>query len=143
MLTDHSSLTPAIHFLGLSGMHLFRLETANTCSYSLKTGNQSRCLPDGTSKHACNAQGRDKGFRVCKTKMDHTAKQLCPQSWPSAFRKFLEVSQALRYEEEPYYEACMRLFRPLLGSSVPKELTGTIASPVPVKVASSCLTACA
>ena len=74
--------------------------------------------------------------------MDHTAKQLCPQSWPSAFRKFLEVSQALRYEEEPYYEACMRLFRPLLGSSVPRELAGVDASSVPAKVAFSCLTAC-
>ncbi|CAK0753731.1 hypothetical protein CVIRNUC_002242 [Coccomyxa viridis] len=79
-------------------------------------------------------EGRDKGFRVCKTKMDHTAKQLCPQSWPSAFRRFLEVSQALRYEEEPYYAACMRLFVPLLGSHVPREITGADASPVPAKI---------
>ena len=108
-----------------------------------RQGNQSTCLsdPNFTGQHR-NAQGRDKGFRVCKTKMDHTAKQLCPQSWPSAFRRFLEVSQALRYEEEPYYAACMRLFVPLLGSHVPREITGADASPVPAKVASSCLTAC-
>ena len=113
------------------------------CSKSLKTGNQSTCLPDSkfTGKHSQHAQGRDKGFRVCKTKMDHTAKQLCPQSWPSAFRRFLEVSQALWYEEEPQYEACIRLFSPLVGSSAPIELTGADFSPLHAKVASSCLLA--
>ena len=77
---------------------------------------------------------------MCKTKMDHTAKQLCPQSWPSAFRRFLEVSQALRYEEEPYYQGCIRLFVPLTGSTVPRELTGADAPPVPAKVSPSCPT---
>lgn len=81
-----------------------------------------------TEKLSCNEQGPDKGFKVCKTKMNVTAKQLCSKSWPSAFRKFLEVCQALKFEEEPQYDACIELFKPLISAAAPIELHAGRAS---------------
>jgi len=84
-------------------------------------------------------QGPDKGFRVCKTKMDVTAKQLCSSSWPSAFRKFLEVCQALKFEEEPQYDACIGLFRPLITASAPIDLQRVPVASMPSKVCKASL----
>ncbi len=68
------------------------------------------------------AQGADKGFKVCKRKMEWTAKQLCSNIEPSAFRKFLEVCQALKFEETPQYDACIALFTPLISAKPPVDL---------------------
>ena len=82
----------------------------------------------------CIVQGSNKGFKVCKKKMNLTAKQLCSSEWPSAFRKFLEVCQALKYHEDPQYSACIELFRPLIGASAPIDVQCGLISPVPAKV---------
>ncbi len=92
----------------------------------------SLCMVHDSS--CCNEQGPNKGFRVCKTKMDVTAKQLCSGDWPSAFRKFLEVCQALKYAEEPQYKACIDLFRPLIGASAPIDVQCAPVTPIPMKV---------
>lgn len=82
-----------------------------------------------------HAQGSDKGFKVCKRKMEVTAKQLCSDIQPSAFRKFLEVCQALKFEETPQYDACIALFTPLISAKPPVDLQNiSLPASVPGKV---------
>ena len=75
---------------------------------------------------------------MCKTKMDVAAKQLCSSEWPSAFRKFLEVCQALKYEETPRYDACIELFRPLVSASAPIDIQRSPVYTMPAKVCQPC-----
>jgi hypothetical protein len=69
------------------------------------------------------AQGEDKGYQVCKKKMDMSADKLCQSQWPPAFSRFLDSVLALKYDEEPMYEAYMALFRPLTGDGASRPLT--------------------
>ncbi|BDA46424.1 probable casein kinase I isoform delta at N-terminal half [Coccomyxa sp. Obi] len=68
-------------------------------------------------------QGDDKGYQVCKKKMDTNAEMLCLKGWPSAFRVFMEAVLGLKYDEEPKYDAYMALFRPLTGHGASRPLT--------------------
>jgi hypothetical protein len=60
------------------------------------------------------AQGDNKGYLVCKKKMATSAEMLCRYT-PPAFRSFTEGVVNQRFDEEPRYEAYMRLFEPLCG----------------------------
>lgn len=60
---------------------------------------------------------------MCKKKMDTSAETLCGSAWPPAFSRFLESVLALKYDEEPMYDAYMALFRPLTGNSASRPLT--------------------
>lgn len=89
---------------------------------------------------ACDVQGEDKGYQVCKKKMDTNAEMLCLKGWPSAFRVFMEAVLALKYDEEPKYDAYMALFRPLTGHGASRPLTiFPVEEPPPKKVRGSCL----
>eukprot|EP00197_Chlamydomonas_leiostraca_P009732 CAMPEP_0202867016 /NCGR_PEP_ID=MMETSP1391-20130828/8482_1 /ASSEMBLY_ACC=CAM_ASM_000867 /TAXON_ID=1034604 /ORGANISM="Chlamydomonas leiostraca, Strain SAG 11-49" /LENGTH=691 /DNA_ID=CAMNT_0049547011 /DNA_START=185 /DNA_END=2258 /DNA_ORIENTATION=+ len=62
-------------------------------------------------------QGDNKGYLVCKKKMATSAEMLCRYT-PPAFRQFTESVVNLKFDEEPKYEAYMRLFEPLCGPPV-------------------------
>ena len=47
--------------------------------------------------------------------MGTSAKSLC-ERLPPPFRAFTEAVLALKFDEEPKYEACIALFEPLLGA---------------------------
>lgn len=79
------------------------------------------------------AQGDDKGYQVCKKKMDTSAEKLCEPEWPDAFSRFLESVLALKYDEEPKYEAYMALFRPLTGEAASRPITISPAADTPPK----------
>lgn len=59
-------------------------------------------------------QGDNKGYLVCKKKMATSAEMLCRYT-PPAFRQFTEAVVNLKFDEEPKYEALMKLFEPLCG----------------------------
>ncbi|CAD7699909.1 unnamed protein product [Ostreobium quekettii] len=59
-------------------------------------------------------QGDNKGFLVCKKKMATSAEMLCRYT-PLAFRQFTEAVMNLKFDEEPRYDAYMKLFEPLCG----------------------------
>lgn len=87
----------------------------------------------------CHVQGEDKGYQVCKKKMDTNAEMLCLKGWPSAFRVFMEAVLALKYDEDPKYEAYMALFRPLTGHGASRPLTiFPVEEPPPKKVRGLC-----
>jgi len=80
------------------------------------------------------AQGDDKGYQVCKKKMDTSVEKLCDEDWPDAFSRFLESVLALKYDEEPKYEAYMALFRPLTGEAASRPIAIFPADTPPKKV---------
>ena len=87
----------------------------------------------------CDVQGDDKGYQVCKKKMDTNAEALCLKGWPSAFRVFMETVLALKFDEEPKYDAYMALFRPLTGHGASRPLTiFPVEEPAPKKVRVFC-----
>lgn len=59
-------------------------------------------------------QGDNKGYLVCKKKMATSAEMLCRYT-PPAFRQFTEGVVNQKFDEEPKYEAYMKLFEPLCG----------------------------
>lgn len=59
-------------------------------------------------------QGDNKGYLVCKKKMATSAEMLCRYT-PPAFRQFTEGVVNQKFDEEPRYEAYMKLFEPLCG----------------------------
>lgn len=59
-------------------------------------------------------QGDNKGFLVCKKKMATSADMLCRYTH-QAFRQFTEAVVNLKFDEEPKYEAYIRLFEGLCG----------------------------
>lgn len=61
-------------------------------------------------------QGDNKGYLVCKKKMATSAEMLCRYT-PPAFRLFTEGVVNQKFDEEPKYEAYMKLFEPLCGPS--------------------------
>eukprot|EP00200_Dunaliella_tertiolecta_P000955 CAMPEP_0202362956 /NCGR_PEP_ID=MMETSP1126-20121109/14942_1 /ASSEMBLY_ACC=CAM_ASM_000457 /TAXON_ID=3047 /ORGANISM="Dunaliella tertiolecta, Strain CCMP1320" /LENGTH=607 /DNA_ID=CAMNT_0048957273 /DNA_START=143 /DNA_END=1963 /DNA_ORIENTATION=- len=66
-------------------------------------------------------QGDNKGYLVCKKKMGTSAEMLCRYT-PPAFRQFAESVLNLKFDEEPKYDACMRLFEPLCGPSISRPI---------------------
>lgn len=62
----------------------------------------------------CCPQGDNKGYLVCKKKMATSAEMLCRYT-PPAFRQFTEGVVNQKFDEEPRYEAYMKLFEPLCG----------------------------
>ncbi len=71
---------------------------------------------------AAAAQGENKGFMVCKTKMGTSAEQLC-RAVSEPFRRFTDAVIALAFEEEPAYGALRSLFEPLLGAGASRPIT--------------------
>lgn len=68
-------------------------------------------------------QGDDKGYQVCKKKMDLNADKLCKPEWPEAFSRFTQSVLALRWDEEPKYSAYMALFKPFTGNAASRPIT--------------------
>ena len=67
------------------------------------------------------AQGENKGFMVCKTKMGTSAEQLC-RAVSEPFRIFTDAVISLSFEEEPAYAALRALFEPLLGGAASRPI---------------------
>ena len=73
---------------------------------------------------AFDVQGENKGLYVCKKKMGISTEDLCAGLAPS-FREFAEAAMALRFEDEPRYEAYQALFEPVLygATSIEKPIS--------------------
>jgi len=79
------------------------------------------------------AQGENKGFMVCKTKMGTSAEQLC-RAVSEPFRIFTDAVISLSFEEEPAYGALRALFEPLLGGAASRPIaidTGAVKARAP------------
>eukprot|EP00195_Chlamydomonas_chlamydogama_P005702 CAMPEP_0202899676 /NCGR_PEP_ID=MMETSP1392-20130828/7848_1 /ASSEMBLY_ACC=CAM_ASM_000868 /TAXON_ID=225041 /ORGANISM="Chlamydomonas chlamydogama, Strain SAG 11-48b" /LENGTH=707 /DNA_ID=CAMNT_0049585925 /DNA_START=147 /DNA_END=2270 /DNA_ORIENTATION=+ len=58
-------------------------------------------------------QGTNKGFLVCRKKMDTSAEMLC-RACHSSFRTFTDAVMNLKFEEEPSYAKYISMFEPLI-----------------------------
>jgi len=66
-------------------------------------------------------QGDNKGYLVCKKKMATSAEMLCRYT-PPAFKQFTESVVNLKFDEDPRYEAYVRMFEPLCGPSLSRPI---------------------
>eukprot|EP00201_Polytomella_parva_P019379 CAMPEP_0175048876 /NCGR_PEP_ID=MMETSP0052_2-20121109/6434_1 /TAXON_ID=51329 ORGANISM="Polytomella parva, Strain SAG 63-3" /NCGR_SAMPLE_ID=MMETSP0052_2 /ASSEMBLY_ACC=CAM_ASM_000194 /LENGTH=658 /DNA_ID=CAMNT_0016312991 /DNA_START=113 /DNA_END=2090 /DNA_ORIENTATION=+ len=66
-------------------------------------------------------QGDNKGYLVCKKKMATSAEFLCRYT-PSPFCQFTEAVLNLAFDEEPQYEALIKVFESLCGQSTDRPL---------------------
>jgi hypothetical protein len=78
-------------------------------------------------------QGDNKGYLVCKKKMATSAEMLCRYT-PPAFRQFTEGVVNQKFDEEPRYEAYMKLFEPLCGPGPQRPILTEGANKVRVRV---------
>jgi len=80
-------------------------------------------------------QGDNKGYLVCKKKMATSAEMLCRYT-PPAFRQFTEGVVNQKFDEEPKYEAYMKLFEPLCGPAPQRPILTEGATKLLVQVGS-------
>lgn len=59
-------------------------------------------------------QGQNKGYWVCRKKMQTSAEALCRQCH-SAFKEFTDIVINLKFEEEPDYARYINMFEPLIN----------------------------
>ncbi len=115
-------LNPGFHTVGMqttNSLHIRIFELLIACAQPAQPLLSTQCLPPHSIKsHAlfvsCLPQGDNKGYLVCKKKMATSAEMLCRYT-PPAFRQFTEGVVNQKFDEEPKYDAYMKLFEPLCG----------------------------
>ena len=88
--------------------------------------------------HTCAGRWRSKGTGVCRCRSG---------DWPDAFARFVESVLALKFDEEPRYEAYRALFEPITMDAAsaerPIQLLHPPRSPAaPAKACPACMRCC-